>query len=388
MHIAIYTDDPDKGGVASYNDRIARGLVAAGHQVTIVQTPSEHPVIAAQRELGIGHEWISYDTGTNFPRTITDTADAERAFSRLDPDFVLFSDCCPVSNMAAKHVAISREIPFVITVGFVAAYLAERFAACLPVLARQYQHARAVIAVSSENLELLRRVFRLPSDKGEVVFYGVPESFFAPRDHETRQRLRAQHRIPADAVVSFTAARLSAVKGHVIQLHAIAHLAKQQAATNLVCVWAGTGELGEQLITEIKRLGLTQRIRLIGHQTDVTPWLNAADIFTLTSLSEGMPIAIMEAMAKGLPVVATAISGIPEELGDTGQLLPDPAKRAPAAVAQLADTFRAWSADAALRARLGAASHARARQLFRVEQMIAHTLTVLDRHTPAALRAA
>jgi glycosyltransferase involved in cell wall biosynthesis len=387
MHIAIYTDDPDKGGVASYNDRIARGLVAAGFRVSIVQTPSEHPMIAGREELGIRHEWITYDTGVEFARTITDTADAERAFSRLQPDMILFSDCCPVSNLAAKHVAISRDIPFVIAVGFVASYLSQRFAACLPVLAKQFLQARAVIAVSSENLELLRKEFNLPSDKGEVVFYGVPENFFAARDEATRKRLRIEYDIPANAVVSFTAARLSAVKGHVVQLHAVAQLVQRKLADNLVCVWAGTGETGDQLAAEVKRLGLTKHIRLVGHQNDVAPWLDAADIFTLTSLSEGMPIAIMEAMAKGLPVVATAISGIPEELGSTGQLLADPAKKAKEAVQQLAQTFSSWSTDHALRQRLGTASHQRARQHFRVEQMIANTITVINRHAPAVAAA-
>lgn len=388
LHLAIYTDDPDKGGVASYNHRIARGLVAAGHRVTLVQSPSEHPAIAEQQALGIQHEWITYDTGAEFARTITTTADAERAFGRIRPDAVLFSDCCPVSNLAAKHVAIQRELPFVVAVNFVAPYLAQRFSACLPVLAKQYARAAAVIAVSSENLELLRREFGLPGDRGEVVFYGVPPEFFAPRDEARRLALRAAHGIAPDAVVSLTTARLAPVKGHVVQLHAMARQVRENPTTPLVMVWAGTGESHSQLASEINRLGLSRHIRLVGHQTDVTGWLDAADFFTLTSLSEGMPISIMEAMAKSLPVVGTAISGIPEELGPTGRLLPDPAKHAPEAVARLAVTLREWTTDAALRIRLGELSRRRAAQLFREDQMITHTLNVLNRLPVAAGQAA
>ena len=197
-HLVIYTDDPDRGGVAQYNHCLALGLIAAGYRVSIVQTASEGWRVREQRAVGIGHRWIGYDTGREFQRTLVETADAERAFLELKPDLVIFSDCCPVSNIAARHVAVKSGIPFVVVVNFVAAYLAERFKKCLPVLAGQYAKAREVIAVSTENKELLHRLFGLPESKGSVIFYGVPDVFFSPQtERQDRGPDRLYTRCPA-----------------------------------------------------------------------------------------------------------------------------------------------------------------------------------------------
>jgi glycosyltransferase involved in cell wall biosynthesis len=371
FHVTIYTDDPDKGGVANYNHQIAIGLLRAGCRVSIVQTTSQSVATKQQAAAGVVHEWIGYDTGVDFMRTITDVADAERAFDRLRPDVVLFSDCCPVSNLAAKHIALSRGLPLFIVVHFVAPYLAERFAKCLPLLAKQYAAASEVVAVSSDNLGLLRQMFGLPPEKGRVIFNGVGEAFFSAADATRGATLRREHGIPEDAVVSLTTARLTEVKGHIFQLHALELLRSQQPKTKLVCVWAGGGELRDALAAEIAKRNLQDRVFLVGQQSDVSAWLDVADIFTLTSLIEGMPISIMEAMARRLPVVATGISGIPEELGRAGALLPDPQKQAAGVVTQLAKTWGDWAKSPDLRRRVGEAGHRRADECFRAETMLA-----------------
>jgi glycosyltransferase involved in cell wall biosynthesis len=91
-----------------------------------------------------------------------------------------------------------------------------------------------------------------------------------------------------------------------------------------------------------------------------------------------MPLAIMEAMAKGLPVAATAISGIPEELGVTGKLLPDGQSARPRLVAELAATLVRWSGDAVLRAEVGVAARSRAETMFREERMVEQTRALID----------
>jgi len=378
FHVTIYTDDPDKGGVANYNHQIALGLLRAGIRVSMVQTRSECGATRQQAEAGVVHEWIGYDTGKDFVRTITDMSDAERAFTRLQPDVVLFSDCCPVSNIAAKHVALRRGLSIFIVVHFVAPYLAERFAKCLPVLGKQYAQANEIVAVSTDNLSLLRRLFGLSVNKGRVIFNGVGADFFASRNAARSAAWRAKFGIPADAVVSLTTARLTEVKGHIYQLLAIDLLRAQQPKSNLVCVWAGGGELRPALEAEIAKRKLQDRILLVGQQSDVAAWLDVADIFTLTSLLEGMPISIMEAMARGLPVVATSISGIPEELDQTGALLPDPQRQAGTVVRRLADVWGEWSRSADLRRRVGEAGRRRAADYFQAETMLARVREGLE----------
>jgi glycosyltransferase involved in cell wall biosynthesis len=100
---------------------------------------------------------------------------------------------------------------------------------------------------------------------------------------------------------------------------------------------------------------LPERVRLLGARTDVPALLSAADIFALASAWEGRPIAVMEAMAAGLPVAATAVGGVPEliEHDVTGMLAP------PGDMAALAAALATLAGDAELRRRLGSAARKR-----------------------------
>lgn len=385
-HILLYTDDPQHGGVAQYNHPVLLALRRAGHRVTCVQTASDSPLVQEQRTAGVRHVWLGYDTGKEFARTVEDTALAEKIFQAEKPDLIVFSDCCPVSNFAARQVAMSWKIPYVVVEGFVAEYLAKNFPQQLPALAAQYAAARAVVAVSQENLALLRRRFGLGPDQGEVVHYGRPEKFFAPRDETVRARLRGELKLSPETVVCFTAARLTAVKGFNLQLAAIKLLAAMPAAKPLHFVWAGDGDQRAAIEREIAKQGLGGRITLLGHRWDVADWFDAADIFILPSQLEGMPLAIMEAMAKGVPVIATAVSGIPEELGDTGKLLPNPATDAAGVIRGLVETLAAWAPHPALRVEQGRRCRERAVHLFREELMLERTLAIVNRALEPAPR--
>ncbi len=383
--VLIYTDDPDAGGVAQYNHSLMVGLTVAGCEVSCAQTQSKSPLVAAQRQLGVTHHWIPYDTKQEFARTIDDLAPAHPIFKAAKPDLIVFSDCCPISNMAARDVAVQMGIPYVVVVGFVGSYLADRFKSVLSRLAAQYASARAVVAVSQENLELLRNRFGLAASAGQVIHYGRPEKFFEPRDEEVRTRLRTELNLSDDAVVCFTAARLTGIKGFLYQILAAKHLLAQKGHENLHFVWAGEGEQRAALEDAIVSSGLTGHVHLLGHRWDVADWYDAADIFVLPSDLEGMPLAIMEAMAKGLPVVATAVSGIPEELGNTGQLLTPAAKNRQALVSQLIHTLHLWASNAALRQSVGEAGRLRAQAMFREPLMIERMVALISAHlVPAA----
>jgi glycosyltransferase involved in cell wall biosynthesis len=123
---------------------------------------------------------------------------------------------------------------------------------------------------------------------------------------------------------------------------------------------AGDGPDRPQLEAEIDRLGLAGTIELLGERGDVPELLAAADVFVLPSRSEGMPLSVLEAMAAGLPVVASRVGGVPELVRDgvTGTLV------APADPEALAAALSALAADAGARARFGAAGRARAEAEF------------------------
>ena len=123
---------------------------------------------------------------------------------------------------------------------------------------------------------------------------------------------------------------------------------------------AGDGPERVALNEEIGRLGLDDSVELLGDRDDVGELLRASHLFVLSSRSEGMPMSVLEAMASGVPVVASAVGGIPELVVDeeTGLLVePGDPQALAAAIARVVD-------DAALRRRFAAAGHARAQQMF------------------------
>jgi glycosyltransferase involved in cell wall biosynthesis len=200
--------------------------------------------------------------------------------------------------------------------------------------------------------------------------------------------LRGELKLAEDAVLCFTAARLHGVKGFQYQLKAMPLLMSRPIWPRLHFAWAGTGPSEGDIRGVIQQLGFGEHIHLLGERHDVAQWLEAADIFLLPSVYEGMPLAIMEAMAKGLPVAASAVSGIPEELGDTGHLLPSPQKNSDATVAALAKIVETWGADSALRSEVGAAGRRRACEMFAEERMLRETMAAISNCLPENMRLA
>lgn len=375
--VMIYSDDPGMGGAAHYNHTILLALARAGASVHSVQPKSESPLLREQQQAGIGHHWISYDPVQSFVRSFTDGADAERIFAEVQPDLVYFSDCCAVSNLAAKQVALKSGIPYALICHSEAGYLAERFPQVLGTVKDLLANAREVVAVSEHSRGVLRQFFGLPSDKGVVVYSGRPARYFSPPSQATRDRLRTELGIPADGVLGFTAARLDAAKGFQFQLEAIRDLQQAQRLGSLYFAWAGEGDVRAQLEQIVGANGLQSRVRFLGYRWDIADLMEAADFFVLTSVSEALPLCLMEAMAKGLPVASCAVGGIPEELGGTGALLPDPNVDPKRTARELAETLAAWARDAGLRKEVGNAGRERATALFREEVMVEKTLMLL-----------
>lgn len=150
--------------------------------------------------------------------------------------------------------------------------------------------------------------------------------------------------------------RLQAPKDALTLVRALAALRQRPCEAMIV----GDGPDRPAVEKEVRRLGLDSVVRLVGARNDVAELLAAADLFVLSSRSEGLPLSILEAMAAGLPVVASNVGGVPEVVveGETGFLVPpgDPQSLA-AAIERLLD-------DSALRHRLGAAGRIRVAEHF------------------------
>jgi len=140
---------------------------------------------------------------------------------------------------------------------------------------------------------------------------------------EPRERVLARHGLPNDGrAVWLAAGRLAPQKGFAHLLDAVSALGERHQ--RVLFAIAGEGPLRAELAAQIARLGLTQRVYLLGQVTGLDPLMRIADGFVLPSVSEAMPYVLLEAMSHGRPVVATAVGGVPELVrnGENGVLCP------------------------------------------------------------------
>jgi glycosyltransferase involved in cell wall biosynthesis len=139
-------------------------------------------------------------------------------------------------------------------------------------------------------------------------------------------------------------------------------------------VLAGEGPERPALEAQTRALGLNHRVVFLGYRDDVGDLLASCDLFVLPSLFEGLPLSVLEAMAAGKPVVATAIGGTDEAIvhGETGLLVH------PADPVALARAIRTAVSDPVLSQRLGAAGRARAQQEFAAESMVRRITEIYD----------
>lgn len=173
---------------------------------------------------------------------------------------------------------------------------------------------------------------------------------------------------PSGTLLIGTISRLDAVKDQAGLIAAFRLLcdASPDAGSRLRLVIVGAGVERRRLEQQIAGLNLGGQVRLLGNREDVAALLAEWDLFVLSSVAEGMPNAVLEAMASGLPVVATRVGGIPEVVGDgvTGALVP---ARDPEA---LAEALRRYTDDAALRAQHGSAGRKRVEGQFSLSAML------------------
>lgn len=208
--------------------------------------------------------------------------------------------------------------------------------------ARILKHtSRTVVAVADATAHRLRAA-GVPDP---VV---IPNAVFPQPERVDRDAVRAVHGVARHVPVALCAARLEPQKRHDVLLDAWAKL-----DGDAVLWLAGDGSLRDVLRLRAADLGIADRVRFLGNRCDVPDLLAAADVTVLTSDWEGMPVAVLESLAAGRPVVATDVDGVRQALaGGGGLVVPrrDPAATAealrsllfdPRARADLAETGRA-----------------------------------------------
>ncbi|AOV16821.1 hypothetical protein BJI67_06885 [Acidihalobacter aeolianus] len=229
------------------------------------------------------------------------------------------------------------------------------------------------IVVSDDLADWLRDDVGMPANKVLCIHNGVNPGTF-DRAFADRERSRHQLDMPRRAFVVGTVARLDPVKAQTQLVHAIAKMSVSGAPVDAHLYIVGEGSERQRLENTASELGVADRVHLAGARDDVPEWLAAFDVFALPSTNEGISIAVLEAMAAGLPVVATRVGGNPEVVIDeqTGYLVPV------GDVDALTKALDRYRADPALAKAHGSAGQARMRQEFSLDAMIARYRALYD----------
>ena len=185
---------------------------------------------------------------------------------------------------------------------------------------------------------------RRPESEFQVVYNSVDVSVFQPAP-QRRQRARAEMGISPGKYVIGTVASLSEQKGHHYLLEAARLIARMQQDVHFVLI--GDGPLRKRLQEQVWNANLGQIVTFLGRRSNVNDLYPGFDCFVLPSLWEGFPLVVVEAMACGLPIVATSVGGVPEALCNDlwGMLVPpgDPRALVEAIVAMKSDPDKAKS---------------------------------------------
>jgi glycosyltransferase involved in cell wall biosynthesis len=188
-----------------------------------------------------------------------------------------------------------------------------------------------------------------PEEKFTVIHSGVDLRKFDYEKFYSDNKKRTLPEVPENTVFIGTVGRLTTVKGQDVLLQAVSEL--RQSGEDVFLILLGEGERRGELEERARRLKLSGNIRFLGWRPDVALVMASFDIFCLPSLNEGMGKVLVEAMAMGLPVVASDVGGIKDLVhhGENGLLVP------PGDAAALAETLRVLCGDPEKRSRMGAA---------------------------------
>jgi glycosyltransferase involved in cell wall biosynthesis len=341
----FYTDSRVLGGAENAMFMLLGSLDRAEWEPTLLleEAPEVEPLAARAAELRVP---LGLTGARRVPALV-------RLLRRHRPDVFHAHMSSPVACKWALAAAVLARVPAVLGSVQVGAYQPDR---------SSYWQLRALargvgryLAVSREIAAELVEELGWPAEKVEVVYNAVDvERAAVPAPPGLRGQLGGSE----TRSLVLTPARLNAQKGHDALLEAVA------GVPGALFLLAGDGPERERLEARAAELGVAERVRFLGRREDVPQLLAACDVFCLPSLYEGSSLAVLEAMAAGIPIVSSAIGGTEEliEDGRSGLLVP------PGDAPALAAALRRLLEDPRLREQLAEQARERVDSGLRREQ--------------------
>ena len=333
VRVMIVIHGLETGGAEMMVLHLARELSRAGHPVRVVSLHGDETDVAGlMRRAGVDVVALNKAGGPD-PRTVLRLRAQMRDFSPavVHTHLPVLEYVLPAARLYGRRVRIIHTVHNL-------AREETRHRVLRAVNRRAFSHGVVPVALNEEVRSSICREYALPPSAVPVVGNGIDlDAFRGP-----------QRRGPRGAGARLLCvARLAPAKNHALLLRTVARLRESGRDVSLTLV--GDGPLRGALEERARELGISERVRFAGRRTDTAAFYRDCDLFVLLSDYEGMPMSIIEAMASGLPVVATRAGGVAELVDDgvNGALVEADAAAAAGAIAAICD-------DPALYARLSA----------------------------------
>jgi glycosyltransferase involved in cell wall biosynthesis len=357
--ICLVTDSEEPSGLGEHMLALLE-LVGRRRRVALAcsNAPKARAFVERARAAGIDRitfDWREADTARRFAAWLSDR--------KIDLCHVHAGICWEAQGLAA--VAKRAGVAVVIRtehLPFVAGDPAERVR-----YARAMLSVDRIICVSREARDSFTSI-GMPAERIAIIRNGV----HPPPCRPDCMAVRSELGLPDTAKMVLTVARFTEQKDHRTLLDAIPTVLAREPRARFV--WVGTGPLEQQLLDAVRQRDLSGHVMFVGQRRDVPDLMAASNAFALPSRFEGLPLAVLEAMAIGLPVVATRVCGTAEAVrhGITGLLVKPAQPDALAAALIEVLTRPEWARQ------LGERGRARALRRFSAERMARETMALYD----------
>lgn len=375
--LLVVSPSPLRGGCEEHSLQVATGALERGWNVCLAMPRSEGVATlrddARLRGIAVADLPCSDDyangVGASADRKLRDAWTVLQLLRRFAPDVVHINIPWPAYAFSTMVATATFNLPTLVVFHSVAEPVP------LAANPRVYHFMRGRrqqwVAISDHNRRLLAAALKTSVNSISVIPNGIDLKTHNLNRKSARRSVRAEFGLGDRSRLLLTVARLVEDKGHLTLLAAAAPILR--ADPNLSLVIVGEGPLRERLEAEARRQGVARQVVLTGFRRDVPRLFAAADVFAFPSRSEALGLALIEAMATGLPIVTAARPGVEEVIrpGRDGLVTPvGNADKLRLALTQLL-------ADSALSAQVAASARTRA-QDFSLQRMLTRTFHSLD----------